>query len=624
MAPSLPFSASALKQQLVLLLIAGITFFGNLGGGRLMDRDEPRNAGCAMEMLERGDWVVPTFNTQLRTHKPVLTYWLMMSAYQVLGVNEFAARFWSALLGVGTVMMTYHIGRRLFGGVVGFWGGLVTATSLWFAIAARIATPDSALIFFATLPILLFVLAVFPPAPTEEGHATWHQRGAAALESSVPRQWWVAALMYGAMGLAVLAKGPVGLVLPTAVIGMFLLIVRLPGPAATPTAGADGAWGEPPPPIAHRLGRAAIALLRPLEPRHFLRTCWAMRPITAILVALAVSLPWYMAVHLRTDGQFTRGFFLEHNLGRAMNTMESHGGLFVLYYPLVTCIAFFPWSVFLLAMFAELALLLRRGGPGRPGLTFVACWVGVYVGVFSMARTQLPSYVTPMYPAMGLIAGVYLHRMMQGRQLVRRWLAPLGYALFALAGIGVAIAAPPAAGRYLPGAQGLAAMGAIPFLGGGAALLLYRKGWPAASVRVFAVAAVLTTFTALALALHRIDHDHQKSHELLAAIHGNTPPGLEPRIYALGVLEPSWVFYARQPIAELDDVPALSAGLKEPGGFVITQRSTYELVKRDLPAGVVVLHQIPYYMAPQKGDLVVLGRRWDASAETKGEALHRQ
>ena len=66
------------------------------------------------EMLERGDWIVPVFNAELRAHKPVLLYWLMMSAYAVLGVNEFAARFWSAVLSVGTVVLTYHIGRYLF------------------------------------------------------------------------------------------------------------------------------------------------------------------------------------------------------------------------------------------------------------------------------------------------------------------------------------------------------------------------------------------------------------------------------------------------------------------------------------------------------------------------------
>ena len=87
-----------------LALLASTVFFVNLGTPKLWDRDEPRNARCASEMLERSDWIVPTFNGELRTHKPVLLYWLMMSSFRLFGTTEFAARFWSATLSVGTVM----------------------------------------------------------------------------------------------------------------------------------------------------------------------------------------------------------------------------------------------------------------------------------------------------------------------------------------------------------------------------------------------------------------------------------------------------------------------------------------------------------------------------------------
>ena len=52
--------------------------------------------------MERGDWVTPIFNDELREQKPVLLYWLMMSAYTVFGFGEFGARFWSALLATGS------------------------------------------------------------------------------------------------------------------------------------------------------------------------------------------------------------------------------------------------------------------------------------------------------------------------------------------------------------------------------------------------------------------------------------------------------------------------------------------------------------------------------------------
>ena len=149
--------------QIAIILLVTITvFFTNLGVPRLWDRDEPRNAGCAAEMLARNDWVVPIFNSQLRPHKPALLYWLMMSAYSVFGVNEFSARFWSALLAVGTCLATYMIGRRLFDSTIGLVSAIALATSMMFVVAARAATPDSVLVFCSTVSLMFFALGTFP------------------------------------------------------------------------------------------------------------------------------------------------------------------------------------------------------------------------------------------------------------------------------------------------------------------------------------------------------------------------------------------------------------------------------------------------------------------------------
>src|SRR5689334_214087 len=147
----------------LLLAISALTFFVNLGVPRLWDRDEPRNAGASLEMLRRGDWIVPMFNGELRVHKPVLINWFMMSAFAVFDDPEFAARFWSAALAAGTVLMTYAIGRRLFNPSVGVWGGVVLATSLQFPFEARAATPEMLFAFFLTAAMLVFVLGAFKP-----------------------------------------------------------------------------------------------------------------------------------------------------------------------------------------------------------------------------------------------------------------------------------------------------------------------------------------------------------------------------------------------------------------------------------------------------------------------------
>ena len=301
-----------------IFAIAGAVFFINLGGPKLWDRDEPRNAGCAREMLARNDWVVPMFNNELRVHKPVLLYWFMMTAYAVFEDQELAARFWSAVCGLGTALATYHIGRRLFTAQIGLWSAAILSSCMMFPVAARAATPDSVLIFFTTLATLVYVYGAFPsqePSPRQLACA------ARSARAYFPRSWAAAALMYALMGMAVLAKGPIGVILPTAVIGMFLLLVRLPSSGASPCRPR------------HLLGRTLFHWLRPFAPRHFLATCWSMRPLTALAASLAIALPWYV-VGLRTTA-----------IGREGSSRPSSAA---------------PWSPWK-AMTAD--LLLPRGDP---------------------------------------------------------------------------------------------------------------------------------------------------------------------------------------------------------------------------------------------------------------------
>ncbi|MCL4205138.1 MAG: glycosyltransferase family 39 protein [Pirellulaceae bacterium] len=556
--------------QAIIVLVALVVLFTNLGGTRLWDRDEPRNAGCAAEMLERGDWVVPVFNAELRGHKPVLLYWLMMSAYAVFGVDEFAARFWSAVLAVGTALATYQIGRKLFDPMVGLWAAVILTTSLMFDVAGRAATPDSVLIFFSTLALMIYVLAGFD-----------------ARQGYFPRSWAAVAALYGTMGLAVLAKGPVGLVLPTAVIGMFLLIMRLPQlqliPAAAPW------WKRP------------IGLLRPFAPRHFLATCWFMRPITAVLAAGAVALPWYIWVGMRTDGEFLRAFFLEHNLGRAQTAMEGHGGS-ILFYPAAILIGFFPWSVFMGPTWIEAIVRMKRRSASFPGIVFAMCWIGVYVGLFSLAQTKLPSYVTPCYPALALLTGLFLHRWTTGDSVVSPVWIRLSYATLGVVGLGIAVALPVASHFFLPGEGWLGVIGAIPLLGAvGGLWLIYRQRRQAAALAFTATATVFVT-TLFGLVLVRVDR-HQQNHLLLDAI---AQRSLSPTVASYRTLEPTWVFYGGRPIKPLVEAQAVDEFLTSGRDrFLITTRKAWEQDLREtLPAQATILAECPLFL--KKGKLVLI------------------
>src|SRR5262245_32087958 len=115
---------------LLLLLAWAALCLVNLGGPSLWDIDEGNNAECAREMYESDNWIVPTFNFFLRIDKPVLLYWLQMTAYRVCGVNEFAARLPSALAALAAVLLCYELGRQMFGAGAGFLAGLILASTL--------------------------------------------------------------------------------------------------------------------------------------------------------------------------------------------------------------------------------------------------------------------------------------------------------------------------------------------------------------------------------------------------------------------------------------------------------------------------------------------------------------
>ena len=523
------------------LAVSSLIFFLNLGGAPLWDRDEPRNAGCAVEMLEAGDWVVPIFNAELRTHKPVLLYWLMMASYAVFGVNEFAARVPSALFSVGTVLMTSMMGRRLFGSNVGTWSGVILASSIMFGVASRAATPDAILVFFVTLSIALFVHFSFPnEAETEKPIGMF------------PIAWRSAAAIYAAMGFAVLAKGPVGLVVPTAVIGMYLLLVRLKSPST-------GNWF-----------RQLFQLVRVFEPRHFLQTCWHMRPITALGVCAAVAMPWYAWVWYRTDGVWVEEFLWTHNVSRATGVMEGHSGPPVLFYVVAILVGFFPWSIVAIptALQTVRAICPESTHRVRRGTVLLACWIGVFVGVFSLASTKLPSYVTPCYPAVAMLTASYVQRWRAAATFPLGWLR-LGLTSFVTVGIVLLIGLPIAASRFLPGTEWLGATGLIPLVGGVATWRSIKTTNHRLATSILAGSCVAFA-TVLAAVVPQTIGRHQEYGELLSMTKRHAGP-----LISYGGLEPSWVFYGERPIQEFpatDPAELVHFLDRHPDALVITTK----------------------------------------------------
>jgi len=560
------------------LLVAASVFFVNLGQARLWDRDEPRNAGCAREMLERHDWVVPVFNGELRDHKPVLLYWFMMLAYSVFGVNEFAARFFSAFFGLGTIAITYDLGRRAFRPEVGFWAAFMLATCMMFPVAARAATPDSVLIFFSTAALWLYIRAsVLPPATTDAG------RPATALVMA----------SYAAMGLAVLAKGPIGLLLPAGIIGLYHMVEE-------PLRPGDGL---------PRFARWLAGIREFLHPARILAAVRRMGLFPGLVVTLAVAMPWYVWVGIRTNGEWLRGFFLTHNVGRFLHPMEDHSGP-IFYYPLVLFACFFPWALFLISALTQAIKIVRRAEQGARVLTFLLIWGGVYIGFFSLAGTKLPNYITPALPAFALVTAWWLDSW--SRQPQSNHWSPYVVAWILIAcGLVVSGAIPVAAHIFLPGEEILGILGLIWVAGGVACLLALRRRHRMGFAVALATAAWVFVVGVFGVAAVRVSR-HQQFDYLARILRELQTSSQDPiTVAAYNSLEPSWVFYLGRPIQFLpaSQGPEVINEMARRGDFcLLLTRKRYEQLREKLGSDLTPIAGIPYFLKKRE-EVLLLGTR---------------
>lgn len=526
---------------LLLTAVALPLFFLNLGGATLWDLDEGRNATCAREMMLAGDWIVPTFNGQLRDHKPVLLYWLQIFCYQIGGVDEGMARLPSAIAGLLTLFVVYELGRRMFSKTTGLLAGLAAASSPMLVGAARFANPDALLNLFTALTMLMAWIAFHRP-----NSLTF-------------------ALMGASSGMAVLAKGPVGLVLPATAWIVFLVWERR--------------WTML---LDRRLGWGTLAF---------------------ILIAL----PWYILVGAVTHANFLTGFIMKHNVDRFMATMEGHRGS-IFYYPVVMLAGSMPWSLFAAGtVWATFWSCVRTPRPrwqaawdraadpaGRGGTSayrFLACWVLTYLVFFSISATKLPNYVLPVIVPWTLLTARFLDRWRKESLTLPTWYltaAAVGMGLIGV-GFGVGIAIAGGVGemsfmrnRFLPALLPFAWVGLVPIVAAGGLFFAVRTGRRMSFVVGLVFAAILLLMPLAAWATAALNRT--KAPESLAStLAGRIDVDSRVVAFDLGHL-PSLNFYLRRDVTHtlsFQDV-AESLAMPTPTYVLMPERILADF-QRDFP-----------------------------------------
>jgi len=191
---------------------------------------------------------------------------------------------------------------------------------------------------------------------------------AAAIETDIGLKVLAA---YFFLGFAILGKGPVAFILAVGVAGLFWLV-----------SGPEG-------------------ILRR----------WMILP--GLLIAAAVSIPWFWLAFKQNGWTFIATFFINHNLARFVTDIHHHSPPFFYYLPVLVML-FFPWSGWLVLLAGKSPLReLRRWREWNPGMVFLACWFLVPILFFSLSDSKLAGYILPSFPPLALILGMRISRGME-------------------------------------------------------------------------------------------------------------------------------------------------------------------------------------------------------------------
>jgi 4-amino-4-deoxy-L-arabinose transferase-like glycosyltransferase len=345
-----------------LLLLCFLLYFWDLGLIPFYNYEESKEALVVWEMVNGGGWILPLRNGEELPLKPPLFHWFGALVALLSGrVNEFAVRSPSAFSATGAVLATYFFGQALWNWRVGLISALILATSPEWVRWAVNARSDMVMVFFLTAACMLFF-------------RVWQD------QATLRRPLY---LFYVSVGLATLAKGPLGLILPGVIALSFLAVVR---------------------------------------DLRFLRR---MRLIEGAAVVFLGAASWYLLALWQGGWEFFRRQILDENLFRFLESDQggpSRDHAFYYYLPAL-CAGMFPWSLF----FPGLGYFLHRS---RATLRdkkplYLIIWIVTSLLFFSLASGKRSNYILPLYPAVALLLAVWWGQLIEGTFVSRVLVKPL-------------------------------------------------------------------------------------------------------------------------------------------------------------------------------------------------------
>jgi 4-amino-4-deoxy-L-arabinose transferase and related glycosyltransferases of PMT family len=337
--------------MIVLLFIP--LFFFYLGTPGLWDEDESIYAEISRQMMLRHDFVGTYFNYEPRFDKPPLNFWINAAFYKIFGMNELTTRMGSTLFGFCCLILAYLFGKRLFNKRTGILAAFMLGTGFLFFIETQMALIDTSLTFLIGLTLYFFYRGY------TEGKA------------------YLLMLMGIPLGLGILAKGPVAVIIASAVAFIF--------------------W-----------------LFQTIKYKIDWRKLWNWQLLTGFAIAAAICLPWYFMMWSRYGMDFIQSHFGYHMIKRFTEPIEHHGGewYYSLYYIILLVIGFMPWGAYIPGSFR---FALKRWSDSK--VFFLLTWLVITLGFFTVAQTKLPGYALPLFIPCALLMGSWWDQLFNSTKL---------------------------------------------------------------------------------------------------------------------------------------------------------------------------------------------------------------
>lgn len=358
-----------------LLVICYFVFFFNIGNYALMDVDETRYVSMARDMFHGKDFLTLYLNGDYFFEKPPLYFWGECLSFAIFGkVNEFTARFPVALYGTLSTLLVYFTGKKVVSKRFGVISAIILATTLEFVILAKFAILDIVVTTCIGFSVMFGFLSQF------------------VSDKNKKYMWW---LFYIFSGLAVMAKGIPGFVVPFAV--MFFVTL------------------------------ANKTFKQVFRPQYIL---------PGFLLFFLIVLPWHIIMFKIHDPLFFNEYIMKHHINRFFSSSQIDRKQPFYFYIFTLLWGLIPWIFSVIAIAIAKVKDLKNISfkdlsDRKKFLLFNGIAFLVTMLFFSASKTKLITYILPVYFFTSFLIGALWENYMFNNKFKK----PVNISVYILGGI---------------------------------------------------------------------------------------------------------------------------------------------------------------------------------------------